>query len=373
MSFTEIQCQERAVNLLQRAYTAGKDAHAYLFAGPDGVGRFKTAVQWSKLLLCEAPQEVSGLGFDSCGMCKSCQLVEAGTHPDFFHVYKELRQFTAGGKGKAAPVDLPIDVIREFLIDKVSGRPTHGRRKVFVVSEAERLNTASQNALLKVLEEPPAYCSIILLCTRIEKLLPTIKSRAQTIRFGPVEAGMIEKHLVAVGINAEAACYFARLGQGSWGLADRLGQLEAAGAALHQGKQRLLMALAALQVAQCVDVAQKCLDFAKRISEAWVELEPETSKTDLTRRGQRLVVQMVISALEDAMKGAVQPDYVPVNADQQAVLQQWTARYDPEIAADRIEDCYETLRWIEAGTNEKLVFEHLLLRLADAGIIQGSL
>ncbi len=373
MSFQEILCQERAVGLLQRAYTGGKDAHAYLFAGPDGVGRYKTAMQWSKLLLCEAPREVEGLGHDSCDQCKSCHLVDAGTHPDFFHVYKELKQFTADGKGKAAPVDLSIDVIREFLIDKVAGRPTHGQRKVFVVSEAERLNTASQNALLKVLEEPPAYCSIILLCTRLEKLLPTIKSRAQTIRFGPVEAGIIEKHLVDAGIPSEATRYFARLSQGSWGLAERLGKLEAAGAELFQGKQRLLTALARLQLAQCVDIAQKCLDFAKRISESWIELEPETSKTDLTRRGQRLVVQMVMAALADAMKRPVQPGYVLINADQEAVIGQWSARYDPEAAADRIADGYEALQWIDAGTNEKLVFERLLLRLAGAGIIQGSL
>ncbi len=369
MSFSEILCQEKAVGLLQRAYAAGRDAHAYIFAGPDGVGRYKTAVQWAKLLLCECPRERPSAGFDSCDACRSCHGVDAGTHPDFFHVYKELRQFTADGKGKAAPVDLVIDVIREFLIDKVGGRPTQSGRKVFVVSEAERLNIASQNALLKVLEEPPAYCSIILLCTRLEKLLPTIKSRAQTVRFGPVEAAVIENDLLESGIKPDAARYFSRLAQGRWGLAQRLGQLEANGADLLAGKQRLLTAVGRLQLGQCVDVAQKCLDFGKRISATWTELEPQTSKTDLNRRGQRLLIQMVMSALEDVMKRSVQPDYRLINADQGEVMGQWSQRYDPETGARCIEECYEALRWIEAGTNEKLVFEHLLLSMADTGIL----
>ncbi len=176
MSFKEIFCQDKAIDILQRAFASGKWAHAYIFAGPEGVGKFKTACEWAKLLLCEKPTVENDFS-DSCGSCRACQLFEAESHPDFNHIYKELREFTKDGKGKPPPVDLPIDVIREFLIAKVSTRPTLSQRKVFVVSEAERLNNASQNCLLKVLEEPPEYCFIILLCTRLEKLLPTTKSR----------------------------------------------------------------------------------------------------------------------------------------------------------------------------------------------------
>ncbi|NQT04351.1 MAG: hypothetical protein HQ580_20160, partial [Planctomycetes bacterium] len=176
MSIKEIFCQDKAVDILQRAFASGKWAHAYIFAGPEGVGKFKTAREWAKLLLCQSPvtdrrqktedrkQSRDERGetsvehrADSCGACRSCQLFEAGSHPDFNHIYKELREFTKDGKGKPPPVDLPIDVIREFLIPKVSTKPTLSQRKVFVLSEAERLNDASQNCLLKVLEEPPEY------------------------------------------------------------------------------------------------------------------------------------------------------------------------------------------------------------------------
>ena len=161
-----------------------RPAHAYIFAGLEGVGKYKTAREWAKLLLCRSPQTKQGPAgtfADSCGSCESCTLLEADSHPDYAHVYKELLEYTKDGKGKKTPIDLPIDVIREFLIEQVAIRPTplvQGR--VFVLSEAEKLNANSQNALLKVLEEPPPHCTIILLCTRLEQLLPTTGRAARS-------------------------------------------------------------------------------------------------------------------------------------------------------------------------------------------------
>ena len=137
MSLKDIFCQDKAISILQRALAADKSAHAYIFTGPEGVGKFTTALQWAKLLLCENPVGQSGRA-DSCGLCESCRLLEADSHPDYGNVYKELIQFTKDGKGKTTPIDLPIDVIREFLIEKISAMPVVSKRKVFVVSEAER-------------------------------------------------------------------------------------------------------------------------------------------------------------------------------------------------------------------------------------------
>ena len=99
MSLKEIFCQDKVISLLQRAFFADKMAHAYIFAWIEGIGKFTTASQWSKLLLCE--KFVSEEGFaDSCGSSESCRSFEAGAHPDFKVVYKELREFTKKGKGK---------------------------------------------------------------------------------------------------------------------------------------------------------------------------------------------------------------------------------------------------------------------------------
>ena len=182
MGLSSVFCQDKAIGILQRAFDADKLAHAHLFVGPDGVGKFKTAQEWAKMLLCKdkiEQQTPQGTFYDSCGNCQSCEVFAGGAHPDFNHIYKELIEFTKKGKGKT-PVDLPIDVIREFIIDKVAGRPQMSSATVYVIREAERLNQASQNALLKILEEPPKHCFIILICSRIEKMLqePTTKRPA---------------------------------------------------------------------------------------------------------------------------------------------------------------------------------------------------
>lgn len=365
MSFKEIFCQDKAIEILQRAFVSGKWAHAYIFAGLEGVGKFKTAGQWGKLLLCKNPDTKDGFA-DSCGSCESCRLFEAGSHPDFNHVYKELLEFTEGNKGRKAPVDLPIDVIREFLIAKVSTRPTLSRRKVFVVSEGERLNNASQNSLLKVLEEPPEYCCIVLLCTRLEKLLPTTKSRCQTIRFGLIDESRIAAKLEDIGLEAEPARYFARLAQGSLGTAGQWAQLELAGAKLYETKKDLISSLASYEFADSLNLADEILGTGKKIAAVWTGLDETTSKTDISRRATKTLLQIIISALNDVMKLNVAAAGPMVNFDQPKQIEKLAARFDAERAAEEVLNCHRMLHWIESNVNERLIFEQLLLNLAGS-------
>jgi DNA polymerase-3 subunit delta' len=366
MSLKEIFCQDKAITILQRALAAGKVPHAYIFAGQEGIGKFKTAREWAKVLLCENP-DLENNFTDSCGLCRSCQLFEAGSHPDFNHVYKELVEFTRDNKGRKTPVDLPIDVIREFLIEKVPIRPTLSKRKVFVVSEAERLNDASQNSLLKVLEEPPEYCCIIMLCTRTERLLPTTKSRCQIVRFAPVAGDRIIEKLREMGIEKQQARYLARLAQGSLGQACQWAQLELAEANLYQAKKQLLNSLAKYEYAGALDLAQWLLDESRKITTLWSDLDKTTSRTDINRRARKALVQIVISALHDVMKLNVITEEDLINVDQKAQIQKLAGRFNREQAAEKIADCYKALRWIESGVNEKLIFDQLLLNFTASG------
>jgi DNA polymerase-3 subunit delta' len=375
MSLKEIFCQDKAIAILQRARASGKLAHAYIFAGPEGVGKFKTASEWARLLLCKSPviEKTDATEFaDSCGSCQSCRLFEAGSHPDFNPIYKELLEFTRDGKGKKTPVDLPIDVIREFLIAKVPTRPMLSERKVFVVSEAERLNASSQNALLKSLEEPPEYCCIILLCTRMERLLPTTKSRCQIIRFALIDEDRIIEKLKEMGIEEKRAQYFARLSQGSLGQACRWAELELADTNLYQIKKELVNSLATYELADALNLAQRYLDESKKIAAAWADLDKTTSRTDINRRAAKGLVQIIISALRDAMKLSVAEGKGLINFDQREQIKKLAGRFDTEQAAEKIADCYRTLRWIDSSVNEKLIFEELLLNLAVSDRIMVS-
>lgn len=365
MSLKEILCQDRAIGLLQRAFVSGKSAHAYIFAGPDGVGKFKTACEWAKLLLCSNPVMKRGFA-DSCGLCESCKLFEAGSNPDFHHVYKELREFTIDGKGKGPPVDLPIDVIREFLIAKVPIRPSLSSRKVFVVGEAEKLNDASQNCLLKVLEEPPGYCCIILLCTRLEKLLPTTRSRSQIVQFGPVAEDKIISKLEQMNIERGKAVYFARLARGSLGAACQWMELELAGSELFQTKKELIRFLADLELSDAVDMADKILAKCRKTAAVWSDIDKTTSKTDINRRVSKTIIQMIMSSLYDVIMLQLKHDEEIVNSDQKRQIERLAGRFDIEQAANEISNCYKMLHWVESSVNERLIFEQLLLNLVDS-------
>ena len=368
MSFKDIFCQDRAINTLQRAFASGRWAHAYIFAGPEGVGKFKTAREWARLLGCKEPILENGFA-ESCGVCESCRLFEAESSPDFNHVYKELLEFTEEGKGKTTPIDLPIDVIREFLIAKVSAKPTVSQRKVFVVSEAEKLNINSQNCLLKVLEEPPEYCCIVLLCTRLEKLLPTTKSRCQTIRFGPINKDRIIEKLKEMGLGEKQARYFARLAQGSLGSACRWAELELAEANLYETKQELLGSLAKYELADALNLAETFVVEGKRIAAVWTSLDKNTSKTDVGRRATKTLIRMIILALHDTMMLGVTTTERTAEYDQKEQIEKLAARFGGEGAAEMIAHCYRMLQWIESNVNEKLIFEQLLLTMADSDTI----
>jgi DNA polymerase-3 subunit delta' len=373
MSFQSIFCQDKAIAILQKAYSLDKWAHAYVFAGPDGVGKAKTARAWARLLLCErpvtAPAQDGTARHDGCGTCRSCRLVEAGSHPDLNLVYKELKEFTEDGKGAGPPVELGVNVIRKFLIVKATAKPSMAHRKVFIVSEAERLSTESQNAMLKVLEEPPADSSIILLCTRLDKLLPTVRSRCQILRFGLVDHQIVVERLRSMGLDGPAAACLAGLAQGSLGAACTFGALELDGAGLVETHSSLVARLARCDLAEVLDLAQDCVERAKAIAEHWARLDEATSKSDLSRRALRLVMWMLLLAIEGAMRPLASQSSPGRSSPDGTASPVLSGRLGPEQAAERIEDGFEALRWIEAGVNERLVFERFLLRVVSPGIM----
>lgn len=166
--FDEIVGQEQTIGRLRAGLGSDRLPHGLLFAGPAGVGKFTTAKALAKAFL--------GGGDDVA------HRVERETHPDFHIITRQLiRYHDESGKSKA--IDLSVKVIRPELVEPASRHSVEGRGKVFVIEEAETMNAAAQNALLKTLEEPAGRTLIILLTDAPESLLPTIRSRCQVFGF----------------------------------------------------------------------------------------------------------------------------------------------------------------------------------------------
>ena len=170
MSFSEIIGQARPVTILQSSLRSGDISHAYLFYGPEGIGKRITALKFGKALNCLS------LTDDICGECLHCRKFDNGNFPDFLMV---------------APKDgsIKIETIRE-LQKKVNFRPYEGKFKVVLIDGAEEMTLGAANSFLKTLEEPPGATVFILVCHNFNLMIPTIISRCQKIQFNliPVEA-----------------------------------------------------------------------------------------------------------------------------------------------------------------------------------------
>jgi DNA polymerase-3 subunit delta' len=205
----------QAVSTLSRAIAINRVRHAYLIDGPDGVGKRALALAFAQALCCLTPPE---LGVP-CGDCRSCRKITRGVHPDVQTFVIESQ--TAGAtKSAGKNTTLTIETIREMSGTAVL-RPVEGDWRVLIVDDAEMLQEAAQEALLKTLEEPPSFAVIVLLAADAEHLLPTVRSRCQQIDLALLPRRAIERALIERGIDAAKVTQLASASGGAPGWAIR--------------------------------------------------------------------------------------------------------------------------------------------------------
>jgi len=183
MSFDNVLGQGQAKHILSQALSHSRLSHAYLFYGPESIGKKLLAVEFAKALNC-LTSEAEG----ACGTCDSCRKIEDRIHPDFF--FLEPSKATPTARDSA----IRIDDIRE-LQKKLGFLPYQGKVKVALIDQVEKMNLQACNAFLKTLEEPPSSTVLILITSNIYQLLPTMISRCQGIKFNPLPPEAIREIL----------------------------------------------------------------------------------------------------------------------------------------------------------------------------------
>lgn len=166
----ELLGNHQLVQGLSAAIEADRLSHSYLISGPEGSGKHTLARYLAAAMQCTA------LRNRPCGRCLACRKVFDGVHPDVITVDDSEKK------------TVPVELIRRARSDLYI-RPNEGRRKIYLIPRANDLNASAQNALLKVMEEPPAYGAFLLLSDNAERLLPTIRSRCVCLQMSPLEQG----------------------------------------------------------------------------------------------------------------------------------------------------------------------------------------
>jgi len=185
MAFKDVSGNSRVKKILIKALQKNRVPNSLLFCGPEGVGKRDTALVLAKALNCQQRKD------DACEACASCKAVNAGNFPDVMEIQPE---------GNV----LKIEQMR-LLRDIAYFKPMTGKRRVFIVAEAEKMTEEAANSLLKILEEPPLFSYIILMTHNPFLLLQTIKSRCQILNFLPISKEDIEKILKDKGYETGKA------------------------------------------------------------------------------------------------------------------------------------------------------------------------
>lgn len=184
MRFPGFYGNEGLKQRLSATTAKGGLSHCYILEGPRGAGKKTLARLLAAAMECEGP------GDSPCGTCPACHKIFGGGHPDVITVDSD----------KAT---VPISVIRDMQADAYI-QPNEGRRKVYVIPRAQDMQAPAQNALLKLLEEPPSYCAFLLLTDNMEKLLSTVRSRAVVLTLYPLSEMELKTHLTQLAPNASA-------------------------------------------------------------------------------------------------------------------------------------------------------------------------
>lgn len=328
-----------AVELLSGAIAAGRVSHAYLFTGPQSIGKTTLARAFAQTLLCERENR-------PCGECLACRKVLHDTHPDL-RIVEPGYGSDVTKSGREEPKSLGIDAVRTVTTDAALS-PFEGSCKVFLIPGAEAMTVEAQNALLKTLEEPPPAVVLLLCALRAESLLPTIVSRCQVFNLRSLPAQMVSEALQKRwGVAKERADLLAALSGGRVGWAVTAGQEEK----ILKDREEIIEELASVPRRDRLE--------RMKIAERWARQPEETQERLEMWLGWWRDLLLVHNGFDAS--GGIR------NLDRRKTLEEEARRYSVAQIAGVIDALERTVAQVERNANLRLALEVLMLDLPSGG------
>jgi len=342
MPFRDLIGHRKLVALLSRSIAHQSLPPSLILAGPAGVGKRLAALSAAQTLNCLSPvrrtpsQSDAVPEVDACGTCPACSRIARGVHPDVLFI-------EPNDKG-----NIKIDFVRDA-IERAGFRPFEGRWRVTLIDQADGLERSAQNALLKVLEEPPSSSVFLLVTALPDLLLPTVRSRCPQLRFRPLETAEVAQALIARGRTAHEAHAVAALAEGSIGRA-----LEASADTVVEARD---VALRVLAQAAAGDDPRRRLESAK-------DLIAKGAGAAATERDQLAIYLRAMSSLlrDVAVVAASADRSILANPDLESALGRLGA-FAGERGRRAFQAIDRALSALDRYTNAKLVADWLVLQL----------
>ncbi len=327
MSFNDIAGQERAIKILTKSLKENKISSSYIFVGSEGTGKKLTAIEFTKAVNCLNLNK----DLEACEDCQSCSEISKQRSPDL-KIIEPIKN------------SIKIEQIREMR-KEIGLKPFKNRKKIYIIDKAERMTIEASNCLLKTIEEPPYYAIIILICSKIDPILPTIVSRCQIINFGLISSYKIKEFLLNKNknIEKEKSEIISKLAQGSIGSALKL-----------------------LSAEEYFIRREEVLDYLSTISpgkygdDIFAKVEKMVSEIDRVEE----VLEMIKLWYRDILiiKNTGDQKYI-ANCDKLEILEEKSKIYSQEILIDILDYLEKVEEYLIKNVNKRLIFERLYIKM----------
>lgn len=328
---------EWAVDMLKKHVINGTTRHAYLLAGPPGIGRRTLALRFAQALNCQTP---SGPGIP-CGECRSCKQIEAMQHADLSIIEPTIKdpdnpkEIIPGPNG-----EIRIQQIRE-LQKTINLKPYQSAHRILIFLRFHQASVEASNALLKTLEEAPSYAVLVLTADNPEQLLPTIVSRCEVLRLRPLRVEEVQQALEDKGFETNQSKWIAHISGGRFGYARCL-----------IGSETLLM-----------EREERLNDLQSLISASRVAKFAYADRLSKDKESMRQAILIWLSYWRDVMLRTAQAGTPLVNVDRNLEIEDIASRMDLSSAQHVVRGLENTLGKMDGNVNSRLLAEVLLLDL----------